>query len=106
VVPIARDSEGVAAASRTRAGAAFLAWSRFPRFTTERAGDSLRVRMSDVRYADARGSGWASTVVTVPAEAGRRPVGTAGARPAGGGPTPRVAWARYGAAPRTPHVRP
>ena len=67
LVPVGRDAPGVAAAARTRDGAAFLSWSRFPRFAAERAGDSIRVRMSDVRYADARGRGWASVVVTVPA---------------------------------------
>jgi inner membrane protein len=66
--PAGRDVEGAAAAARTPDGAAFLSWSRFPRFTSERVGDSLRVRISDLRYADARGRGWASVVVTVPAE--------------------------------------
>jgi len=59
---------GVAAAMRTHDGAAFLSWARFPRFMTETVGDSIRVRMSDLRYADATGRGWASVVVMVPAE--------------------------------------
>jgi inner membrane protein len=67
------DAPGVAEAARTHDGAAFLLWSRFPRFTSARAGDSIRVRMSDVRYTDANGEGWASVVVTVPlARAARR----------------------------------
>jgi len=67
VSPRGDDAPGVAAAARTRDGAAFLSWSRFPRFTTERMGDSIRVRMSDVRYTDARGRGWAAVTVSVPA---------------------------------------
>ena len=66
MIPVGRDAPGVAEAARTHDGAAFLSWSRFPRFTSERAGDSVRVRMSDVRYTDANGEGWASVVVTVP----------------------------------------
>ena len=59
---------GVAAAMRTRDGAAFLSWARFPRFITEEVGDSIRVRMSDLRYTDRAGRGWASVVVTVPSD--------------------------------------
>jgi inner membrane protein len=62
-----RDVSGVSAAARTDDGAAFLTWARFPYFITEQVGDSIRVRMSDARYADALGRGWASVVVTVPA---------------------------------------
>ena len=58
---------GLAAASATEDGAKFLTWARFPFFTSEQIGDSLRVRMSDARYADERGRGWASVEVTVPA---------------------------------------
>ena len=60
---------GVAAAMRTPDGVAFLSWARFPRFITEAVGDSIRVRMSDIRYADRAGRGWASVEVMVPAEA-------------------------------------
>ena len=60
---------GVAAAMRTADGAAFLSWARFPRFITETVGDSIRVRISDLRYSDDRGRGWASVEVMVPAEA-------------------------------------
>jgi inner membrane protein len=63
-----RNGPGASAAARTADGAAFLSWARFPRFTSERIGDSLRVHISDLRYADERGRGWASVVVTVPAE--------------------------------------
>jgi inner membrane protein len=59
---------GVAAAKQTREGAAFLSWARFPRFITEPVGDSIRVRISDLRYTDRSGRGWATVVVMVPAE--------------------------------------
>jgi len=59
---------GVAAAMRTHEGAAFLSWARFPRFITESVGDSIRVRISDLRYTDRSGRGWATVVVMVPAE--------------------------------------
>jgi inner membrane protein len=62
-----RTLPGVAAASLTPDGAKFLSWARFPYFRTDRVGDSVRVRMSDARYADELGRGWASVVVTVPA---------------------------------------
>ena len=58
---------GVAAASVSPDGAKFLTWARFPFFIVEPVGDSLSVRMSDARYTDERGRGWASVVVMVPA---------------------------------------
>jgi inner membrane protein len=64
---VGRDLPGAAAAARTRQGASFLYWARFPRFQSERVGDSIRVRISDARYADSLGRGWASVVVMVPA---------------------------------------
>ena len=68
VIEKASDAPGVAAAMRTREGEAFLSWARFPRFTTENVGDSIRVVLSDLRYSDERGRGWASVAVMVPAE--------------------------------------
>jgi inner membrane protein len=62
-----RDAPGVAAASQSPDGVRFLTWARFPFFRVDPIGDSLRVRMSDARYVDERGRGWASVVVTVPA---------------------------------------
>ena len=53
---------------RTHDGAAFLSWARFPRFITQTVGDSIRVRMSDLRYEDRSGRGWASLEIMVPAE--------------------------------------
>lgn len=64
--PTGRGSDLAAAAARTPDGAAFLSWSRFPRFAAEPAGDGLLVRISDMRYADVRGRGWASVVVRIP----------------------------------------
>jgi inner membrane protein len=65
--PTGRDTELAAAAARTPEGAAFLTWSRFPRFATEPANDGGQyVRISDMRYADVRGRGWASVVVRIP----------------------------------------
>jgi inner membrane protein len=61
-----RDAPGVAAASVSPDGARFLRWARFPYFRTDVAGDSIHVRMSDARYADEMGRGWASVEVTVP----------------------------------------
>lgn len=62
----AHDSDLAAAAARTPDGAAFLSWSRFPRFAAEPGGDGRLVRISDMRYADVRGRGWASVVVRIP----------------------------------------
>lgn len=64
--PTGRGSDLAAAAARTPDGAAFLSWSRFPRFAAEPASDGLLVRISDMRYADVRGRGWASVVVRIP----------------------------------------
>ena len=61
------DAPGVAAAALSPDGRKFLAWARFPFFRVDQVGDSLRVRMSDARYVDERGRGWASVVVIVPA---------------------------------------
>jgi inner membrane protein len=65
--PSGRDSDLAAAAAQTSAGAAFLSWSRFPRFAAEPGSDGQLVRISDMRYTDARGRGWASVVVRLPA---------------------------------------
>jgi inner membrane protein len=64
--PTGRGSDLATAAARTPDGAAFLSWSRFPRFAAEPASDGLLVRISDMRYADVRGRGWASVVVRIP----------------------------------------
>ena len=61
------NAPGVVAASVSPDGAKFLTWARFPFFRVEQVGDSLSVRMSDARYTDERGRGWASVVVMVPA---------------------------------------
>jgi inner membrane protein len=64
------DSPAARAASATPAGIQFLRWSRFPRYVTERRGDSVRVIMSDARYANPGGGSWASVAVIVPAGGG------------------------------------
>ena len=60
----ARELAG--AAAQTPDGAKFLSWSRFPRFAAEPRDSGTHVRISDMRYADVRGRGWASVIVRVP----------------------------------------
>jgi hypothetical protein len=60
---VGSDAPGVAAALRTRTAAKFLSWVRFPRFTSEPVGDSIRVHIGDARYP---GQDWASIDVMVP----------------------------------------
>jgi inner membrane protein len=64
--PIGADQPGVGAARGTKAGAEFLRWARYPEFRIERRGDSIRVTLSDARYADTPGGSWASATVSVP----------------------------------------
>lgn len=65
--PSGRGTDLAVAAARTRDGAAFLSWSRFPRFALESSSsDEVLVRISDMRYVDVRGRGWASVVVRIP----------------------------------------
>ena len=66
VIASGRDTELAAAAAQTPDGAKFLSWSRFPRFAAEPSDNGTYVRISDMRYADVRGRGWASAVVRVP----------------------------------------
>jgi inner membrane protein len=65
-LPSGQDTEFAAAAARTREGSAFLSWSRFPRFFPEPDDDGAHVRISDMRYVDVRGRGWASVVIHIP----------------------------------------
>ena len=67
VRPTRAEEPGSRAAAATPEGERFLAWSRFPEFVSRREGDSLRVTMSDARYAEPGGRSWASVTVTVPA---------------------------------------
>ena len=62
-VPSGRRTWLADVAVRTREGAAFLSWSRFPVFSAEEGSHGPLVRISDLRYADERGRGWASVVV-------------------------------------------
>ena len=66
-----RGTPYAAAAAATPDGAAFLSWSRFPRFAELSGGRDPHVRISDMRYADVRGRGWASIVVRVPTDTQR-----------------------------------
>ncbi|HEV8148826.1 MAG TPA: hypothetical protein VGP61_01435, partial [Gemmatimonadales bacterium] len=59
------EDPGAALAAKTRAGAAFLRWARFPVFESVRVGDSIRVTISDVRYGGAANRTWASVTVQV-----------------------------------------
>lgn len=62
------DSPELVRAVRARAGGpSFLHWARFPVFVGHRAGDSLAVRVYDLRYAGRGGSSWAAFEVTTPA---------------------------------------
>ena len=61
-----RGTPSAMAAAATPDGAAFLSWSRFPRFAEMSEGRDPHVRISDMRYADVRGRGWASIVVRLP----------------------------------------
>jgi inner membrane protein len=64
------DAALVAAVRQTRRGDNYLRWSRFPVLRAEPVGDSVRVRLSDVRYGTGRTAGWATIEVMVP---GSRP---------------------------------
>ena len=68
-----RGTPYAVAAAATPDGAAFLSWSRFPRFAEMSEGRDTHVRISDMRYADVRGRGWASIVVRVPTDSQRVP---------------------------------
>jgi inner membrane protein len=57
------DRRAAAAVAATRAGKGFLHWARFPVYQTAPAGDSLVVRVYDLRYATAVGRSWAAVEV-------------------------------------------
>lgn len=65
-VPSGRASSAALAAARTREGAAFLSWSRFPQFTLARVRGGTRVHIADLRYGVPGEDSWASVAVTVP----------------------------------------
>ncbi|MGQ0713649.1 MAG: metal-dependent hydrolase [Gemmatimonadaceae bacterium] len=74
--PTGRGTSYAAAAARTADGAAFLSWSRFPFFAQLSDGHGHLVRISDMRYADVTGRGWASVVVELPPDGQRLEPGT------------------------------
>jgi inner membrane protein len=64
------DQAGLAPlVGRTREGAAFLRWARFPVYESETTADSTRIRVYDLRYADRASRGWATFEVSVPRSA-------------------------------------
>lgn len=68
LVPVNADHPAVAAAARTREGAIFLHWARFPFFLVEERPESTRVYMMDARYSVNPGTGFGRMIV----ELGRR----------------------------------
>jgi len=65
VRPTGRDDPDALLAARTKDGASFLHWARFPSFASERTGEHLAVTISDLRYrsGNQRGQSWASVTV-------------------------------------------
>jgi hypothetical protein len=59
-------SQAVGAASRSPAAAPFLHWSRVPAVRILPAGDSVLVRLYDLRYTDGEAPSFASVDLTVP----------------------------------------
>lgn len=68
VVPKQGDPAAREAVMASRAGRAFLHWARFPAYTHRVVGDSVRVRVRDLRYAGPDTESWAAFEVTIPAE--------------------------------------
>jgi inner membrane protein len=56
------------AAAESEEGAAFLSWARFPRFDINAGRVQERVTITDLRYSDESGRGWASVVIPLPPE--------------------------------------
>ncbi len=63
--PVGCGTPAATLEARTRPGAAFLRWARFPYCAAVPEGDVLRVTLSDLRYGG-RGSSWATVTVRVP----------------------------------------
>ena len=72
--PTGRGRPGAAAAARTPAGVAFLAWARFPVYSIVTRGDSLDVTIADARYEGRGNRSWASITVRVPAAKEKEPL--------------------------------
>jgi inner membrane protein len=66
LVPVNEHHPAVAAAARTRNGAIFLHWARFPFFLVEERPGATRVYMIDARYSVNPGTGFGRMVVEVP----------------------------------------
>ena len=65
-VAINRDDPAVRLAVAEPGLASFLDWARFPFFTVSRQGAVTLVRVSDARYSDNPGGGWASVTIEIP----------------------------------------
>lgn len=61
-----RAEPAAALAARTREGAIFLRWARFPSFKMEPSGERVLVTISDLRYSGRSNRSWASVRVQVP----------------------------------------
>lgn len=74
-VPKGADPAAVAAVLAASNGRAFLHWARFPAFSREFSGDTVTVRVRDLRYAGDEARGWAVLSVRTarPDSAGRAP---------------------------------
>lgn len=66
-LPINREHPAVAVALRNPDIQRFMHWARFPFFTVEQTGTQSIVHITDARYGDAAGRGWASVSIGVPA---------------------------------------
>jgi inner membrane protein len=72
-IPTGRDQPGVAEALASGQAQWFLRWARFPVFESEPAGESLRVRINDIRFGRIRGMTWASVTLDLPRHPGSSP---------------------------------
>ncbi len=63
--PVGDDLTAAMDAAATGPGRNFLSWARFPRFESWPEGDSVRVRISDMRYGTGREAGFAVVEVVV-----------------------------------------
>jgi inner membrane protein len=68
-IPINRDDPAAKVAVADPELASFLNWSRFPFFVVRKDGEMTTVRISDARYSNVTGGGWASVSIGVPTPA-------------------------------------
>jgi hypothetical protein len=65
-IAINRDDPAVKLAVAEPALSSFLDWSRFPFFVVSKQGARTVVRVSDARYSNSKGTGWASVTIEIP----------------------------------------